>query len=164
MQDVCQITQYLFPTAFMVGGKVNAIKAFHSLAQKAGARQSKWMKREANHSPLMHPVCWVIKSKLRELKHKVKVPWCDVYFNALGDFCLLANGGNDEDALAEVNHALSRCLCESVFSPVRWQKTIETMIDTGVKSFYALGPGEQMKPMMKRFNEEAFKNTYVYTV
>merc|ERR1712194_283294 len=117
----------------------------------------------------MGHVQWVIKSKLREWKHKVKVPWCDVYFNAQGgytDYWLTAGSvGNDSaQAVEEVFTKTTHLLCESCHTACRWDTVMQSLLDANIKQFYECGPTKQLKSLMRRIDKEAFDNTYNFTV
>lgn len=164
-KDCCQITTALFNGGYVVGGRTRSVQTFQKLAEQDGALQVKILpNQKANHSPIMHPVQWAIKSKLREVKHKMKVPWCDVHFNAMGEFVLKANGGDSKDALSEVQFATTRFLCETCWSPCRWDTIVQTMIDNGIKRFYECGPTKQLKALMKRISKESWETTTTHTV
>merc|ERR1719491_1466810 len=108
---------------------------------------------------------WSIKSKLREFKHKIRVPWCDVHFNAQPDVKLPANGGeNAKQAQDEVFLTVTRLLCEAVYSPCRWDLTMQSVLDDGIKKFFECSPTTQLKALMKRISPEAFQNTTSFQI
>lgn len=162
--DVCQIATALFNKGYVVGGRTKAINIFHDLAVEEKALQVKVMQQKANHTPLMHPMQWAIKAKLREHRHKLGIPWCDVYFNGNGNFYLPAGGGDYREPLAEVEFALNRFLCETCWSPVRWELIMQTMMENKITHFIECGPTKQLKAMLKRISKEAFDNTMSITV
>jgi len=163
-KDVCQIATALFPKGYVVGGRSKTINAFHDLAMEEKALQVKVMQQKAIHTPLMHPVQWAIKAKLREHRHKIQVPWCDVYFNGNGSFYLPACGGDYKEPLVEVEFALNRFLCETCWSPLRWELVMLTMLENKITHFIECGPSQQLKKLLKRISKEAFENTICITV
>jgi len=46
-------------------------------------------------------------------------------------------------------------LLEQICSPVRWQPTIENMIDDGVDTFVEVGPGKVLMGLLKRIDKSA---------
>jgi [acyl-carrier-protein] S-malonyltransferase len=50
---------------------------------------------------------------------------------------------------------IRRRLVEQICSPVRWQATIEKMIDEGVDTFVEVGPGKVLTGLLKRINGSA---------
>lgn len=153
-KDCCMITSTLFNRGYVVGGRRKTVEVFRDLAVQEKALQAKILGLQANHSPLMHPVQWVIKSKLREFKHLVQAPWCDVYFNATSEYRLRAQD-IAADALDEVRHATTRYLCETCWSPLNWAVQCQTMVDDGIETFIECGPTQQLKMLMKRINKTA---------
>lgn len=158
-KDVCQIATALFPKGYVVGGRTSTINAFHDLAMEEKALQVKVMQQKAFHTPLMHAVQWAIKAKLREHRHKLRVPWCDVYFNGNGSFYLPAGGGDYKEPLVEVEFALNRFLCETCWSALRWEHIMQTMLENKITHFIECGPASQLKKLLKRISKEAFDNT-----
>ena len=39
-----------------------------------------------------------------------------------------------------------------MYSPVRWQQTMEKMLEDGVENFYEIGPGKTLAGFMKRID------------
>ena len=61
---------------------------------------------------------------------------------------------------AEIKKLLMRQLTE----PVQWEKLVKNLISNGKKSLHELGPGQQIKAMVKRIDNacwRAFKNVPV---
>ncbi len=54
--------------------------------------------------------------------------------------------GNKVEALEEIRKNMTK----QVTSPVRWQKCVETMVDSGVELFIEMGPGKTLAGMNKR--------------
>merc|ERR1712183_795185 len=139
-------------------GNIRAIEDFKSLAEQDGALQVKVLPgQKANHSPLMAHVQWVIKSKLREWRHTMRLPWCDVYFNAQGEreskeYCLMADGGGKapKEALEDVINKTAQFLCQACYTACRWDTVMQSMLDAQVKKFYECGPSKQLKALIKR--------------
>jgi len=46
-------------------------------------------------------------------------------------------------------------LLEQICSPVRWQPTIEKMIEDGVDTFVEVGPGKVLMGLLKRIDKSA---------
>jgi len=49
---------------------------------------------------------------------------------------------------------IKKLLFEQVTSPVKWQQTIENMINDGVEEFYEIGPGNVLQGLVKRINPD----------
>jgi len=167
-EDVCQITTALFNRGYVVSGKLKSIEDFTNLAQQDGALQAKILPgQKATHSPLMNELQWIIKSKLREMRHRMQVPWCNVYFTARGTYCLktMENGpDNPEEALDEVISMTTQLLCESCWAACRWDHVMQSLLDAKITRFYECGPTKQLKALLKRVSKEAFENSFNYVV
>ena len=50
------------------------------------------------------------------------------------------------------NTSISDTLKRQVYSPVRWQQTMEKMLEDGVENFYEIGPGKTLAGFMKRID------------
>lgn len=50
-------------------------------------------------------------------------------------------------------------LARQLVEPVRWEGTITALIAAGKKELYELGPGAQIKAMVKRIDGAAWKDT-----
>jgi len=167
-EDVCQITTALFNRGYVVSGKVKSIEDFTNLAQQDGALQAKILPgQKATHSPLMNHLQWIIKSKLREVRHRMQLPWCDVYFTARGTESVkaLRSGLDDPDeALDEVISTTTKMLCESCWAACRWDHVMQSLLDAKITRFYECGPTKQLKALLKRVSKDAFENTFNYMV
>lgn len=49
---------------------------------------------------------------------------------------------------------ISNLLIEQVTSPVRWEETIQNMINDGFDEFYEIGPGKVLQGLVKRINPD----------
>ena len=62
---------------------------------------------------------------------------------------------NVSAALTQDPEKIRRGLIEQICSPVRWQPTIEKMIDDGVDTFVEVGPGKVLMGLLKRIDKSA---------
>mmetsp|Transcript_57945 Transcript_57945/g.127039 ORF Transcript_57945/g.127039 Transcript_57945/m.127039 type:complete len:570 (-) Transcript_57945:46-1755(-) len=167
-KDFCQITTAFFDRGYVVAGTTRPVMTFRNLAEQDGALQVKILPGQtANHSPIMNAVQWSIKAKVREYHHKMRVPRCDVYFNALGDRYLFRSGESDvsdKDNRAQVSFAIGRCLSEACWKVLRWESICQAMLTHEVTHFFECGPTKQLRAIMKRISVPAFENTANYVV
>jgi [acyl-carrier-protein] S-malonyltransferase len=49
---------------------------------------------------------------------------------------------------------IKKSLYEQVTSPVRWEETINNMINDGIDEFYEIGPGKVLQGLVKRINSD----------
>merc|ERR1711879_854582 len=80
---------------------------------------------------------------------KMKPPRCAIYFNITGK--KVSPGTNP----AEFVDLMKRQMTNEVL----WEPCIKQMIMDQVKDFYEVGPLKQIKSMIKRIDQDAFKRT-----
>ncbi|GIW49578.1 MAG: hypothetical protein KatS3mg080_0189 [Anoxybacillus sp.] len=51
-------------------------------------------------------------------------------------------------------------LVEQLYSPVRWEQSVQTMIDLGVHTFIEIGPGKVLSGLVKKIN----RHVNVYSI
>jgi len=149
-EPVCQIANVLFPAGFTCAGTKSTIDKLCTLAQKARALQAKVIKTGgAFHCPLMQPAADKLGQALDEALPKMQPPRCCVYFNITGKRVL---PGTDPSTFIGL-------IKQQLTSEVLWEQTIKQMIMDQVKDFYECGPLKQLKSMLKRIDQDAFKRT-----
>lgn len=147
---VCQIANVLFPAGFTCAGTRPAIEKLCELATAAKALQARVVKTGgAFHCPLMKPAEEEVGKALDEALPKMRPPRCAIYFNLTGK--KVAPGTDPKDFLDLMKKQLT--------SEVLWEQTIKQMIMDQVKDFYECGPLKQLKSMIKRIDQDAFKRT-----
>ncbi len=141
---VCQIANYLFPQGRVVSGHKAALEEVQKLATQKGALKAVQVAVSgAFHTSLMAPA----RDALVEALDKVTIndPVIPVYSNVTGEMF--------KDA-EEIRALLPRQLVE----PVRWEPTLKAMIGAGKTQLHELGPGAQIKAMVKRLDNAVWKN------
>eukprot|EP00747_Dinoflagellata_sp_TGD_P058844 gnl/TRDRNA2_/TRDRNA2_151310_c0_seq2.p1 gnl/TRDRNA2_/TRDRNA2_151310_c0~~gnl/TRDRNA2_/TRDRNA2_151310_c0_seq2.p1 ORF type:complete len:537 (-),score=162.35 gnl/TRDRNA2_/TRDRNA2_151310_c0_seq2:165-1775(-) len=147
---VCGIANELFPKGFSCAGTEKAINELKSLTEKAGALQAKILKTAgAFHTSLMSPAQEKLGKALDETLPKMSSPSTQVYMNATAEAV-----GPDTDP-----KKICDLLKKQLVSSVLWEASVRAMIKDGVKEFYEVGPMKQIKAMMKRINQEVWKET-----
>jgi len=148
--EVCQIANELFPNGFSIAGTESAIMELQELAGKAGATQCKELPTSgAFHTPLMSPAAERLGTKLREVQPLLRPPKCSVYMNVTGS---PIPAGSDPIVFVDL-------LQKQLTSVVKWQSSMERMVKDGIQEFHELGPGKQLKAMMKRIDAKAWEKT-----
>jgi len=149
--EVCRVANVLFPKEFACAGTKKAIDQLKLAAEEAGAMQARLLKTSGGfHTELMRPAQDRLQAALNDLLPKMKPPRCDVYMNVTGQ--RVRRGTPPEELLP----LLARQLC----APVLWEPTVRTMIRDGLTDFYEVGPMKQLKAMMKRIDNDMWKNTH----
>jgi len=147
---VCKIANLLFPGGFTVAGTKNTIYELCKLAMKARALQAKAIKTGGGfHTSLMAPAEEKLCAAIDACKDKMRPPRCSIYFNVSGK---KVPSGTDPSSFHEM-------MKKQLTSEVLWEPTMKQMIMDGVKDFYEVGPLKQLKAMMKRIDQDAFKRT-----
>merc|ERR1712066_1161088 len=147
---VCQIANVLFPAGFTCAGNKTTVDKLCKLATKARALQARVIKTGgAFHTPLMKPAEEELGKAIDKAFPKMKPPRCCLYFNLTGK--KIAPGTNPSEFVDLMRRQLT--------NEVLWEPTIKQMIMDQVKDFYECGPLKQLKSMIKRIDQEAFKRT-----
>jgi len=145
---VCQIANLLFPGGFTVAGTKETINKLTQIATKARALQAKVIKTGgAFHTPLMSPAAAELSAAIDNLKPNMQPPRCSIYFNVSAK---KVAAGTDPASFCEL-------MKQQLTSEVLWEPTMKQMIMDGVKDFYECGPLKQLKSMLKRIDQDAFK-------
>jgi len=147
---VCQIANVLFPAGFTCAGNKACVDNLCERATKARALQARVIKAGgAFHTPLMKPAQDELNKAIDKALPKMKPPRCAIYFNLTGK--KVAPGTPPSEFVDLMKKQLT--------NEVLWEPTIKQMIMDQVKDFYEVGPLKQLKSMIKRIDQDAFKRT-----
>mmetsp|Transcript_65741 Transcript_65741/g.132018 ORF Transcript_65741/g.132018 Transcript_65741/m.132018 type:complete len:541 (+) Transcript_65741:45-1667(+) len=147
---VCQIANVLFPAGFTCAGNKKAVDKLCELATKARALQARVIKAGgAFHTPLMTPAQEELNKAIDKALPKMKPPRCSIYFNMTGK---KVAPGTPPSEFVEL-------MKKQMTNEVLWEPSIKQMIMDQVKDFYECGPLKQLKSMIKRIDQDAFKRT-----
>lgn len=154
-EEIC-IANYLFPKGYVVSGTREALKLMRELV--SGLKDVRCTVKEvrvsgAFHSRLLNSAVAKLRKGLE--KAEISAPRIPVYSNVTG----LPYLGVEE---------IRQRLAEQVVKPVLWEATIRNMIergreegreedDEGEVKFVEVGPGRQLRSMLKRIDSDAFK-------
>ncbi|MBF0109560.1 MAG: ACP S-malonyltransferase [Magnetococcales bacterium] len=138
---VCVPANYNTSAQIVISGHKEAVDRALDLAKARGARRCVALAVAAPfHCPLMEPAARVMEKALMETSmHDLEVP-------------LIANvTGKEVRSAAEVR----ALLVEQVTAPVRWQESMERLLELGVDTFVELGTGRVLSGMLKRIASDA---------
>ena len=140
---VATIANYIFPNGFVVSTSEQTMGLVCSKASEMKAISIKPVNVSGGfHSQLMSLALPKLKDCIEA--GEVHVPTVPVYSNVTGV------PYNNVDDIRE-------CLVQQVVKPVRWVQCIEHMIECfGAKDFVEVGPGKQLKAMLRRTNKESY--------
>ena len=128
------------PDQIVVSGAVEFLDDVASRIKKAGGRRVIPLKvAGAFHSILMKPAEEELAQKIHEVEiHSPKIP---IVSN------VTANYVEDSDSIR-------RCLIQQLTSPVKWQASMELLIQDKVEKFYEIGPGRNLNGLLRRISRE----------
>ncbi len=135
-EGICVPANFNSPGQIVISGDVSGVERGMELAQEAGARRVVRLNVSgAFHSPLMAPAASGLREKLESLE--VRDPDYPVVSNVTA--VPVATGAESRDRLVE-----------QLTSPVRWSKSVATMVEAGVDRFLELGPGSVLTGLNRR--------------
>lgn len=135
---VCIVANYLFPQGRVISGHKEALEEAQRLATARGALKAVPVAVSgAFHTELMAPARAELAAALDGVA--LRDPRVPVYSNVTGE--------PFRDA-AHIRELLPRQLVE----PVRWEGTLRALVAAGKTQLYELGPGQQIKAMVKRID------------
>lgn len=146
LEEVCQETGVQManinsPGQIVISGAKDALAKAMDLASARGARRVLPLEVSAAfHSRLMEPANeGIAKAVAGVTFQKARVP-------------IIANSTAQQVVTSEeVKEELLRQLC----APVRWQSSVEYMLEHGVTQFIEIGPGKVLTGLVKRINGDA---------
>jgi [acyl-carrier-protein] S-malonyltransferase len=121
------------------GSKPNIEKAIVMAKEKGAARALPLQVSGAFHSPLMQPAAEGLSRVIAGLE--LKTPSIPVIANTSAAPLM-----NPQSVKAE--------LLQQLTSTVQWQRSVEYMIQSGVRTFIEIGPGKVLTGLIKRINKE----------
>ena len=128
---------YNCPGQTVAAGRQDGIKKLTELAMKEGGRVLPLAVSGAFHSPYMDVAASEFKKYLQTIP--IKAPVLPVYANTTG--------------LPYVSESIKETLSAQINHPVRWQQTIENMLQEGVTDFSETGPGNVLTGLISKTRE-----------
>ncbi|MGQ9642787.1 MAG: ACP S-malonyltransferase [Ignavibacterium sp.] len=137
---IVQCANFNSPGQIVISGSVEGVKKAMELCKAKGAKLVKELVVSgAFHSPLMEPAKGKLQNALNDTHfYDARFP---VYAN------VTAKPVNDKNEI-------KRLLFDQLTSPVRWEETIQNMINDGIEEFYEIGPGKVLQGLVKRINPD----------
>jgi [acyl-carrier-protein] S-malonyltransferase len=126
------------PGQIVISGHLEAVQRGIAMAQEMGAKRSVILQVSAPfHSPLMGPAGERLQGELAEIQiSDVKIP-------------VVTNVEAEPNTSKDRVRAL---LVRQVSSPVRWEDSMNRMLELGVGRFVELGPGTVLLGLLRRIN------------
>lgn len=137
---IVQCANFNSPGQIVISGSVEGVKKAMELCKAKGAKLVKELVVSgAFHSPLMEPA----KEKLQHALNDTH--FYDAKFHVYTN--VTAKPVTDKDEIKKL-------LFDQLTSPVRWDETIQNMINDGIEEFYEIGPGKVLQGLVKRINPD----------
>lgn len=138
MQLAISVANYNCPGQIVISGKAEAVQAAGEACKEAGAKRVVPLKVSGPfHSKLLMDA----GKQLREALNKVEIRENFVPY--------IANV--TADYVTEQTQVKPLLECQ-IYSPVRWQQTIERMLADGVDEFVEIGPGKTLSGFIKKID------------
>ena len=135
------IANYNCPGQLVLGGEKAAVEAASALAKEKGARRCLPLKVSGPfHSPFMKPAGEKLERELEQVRlSELQIPY-------------VSNVSAQPITKTEQIRSL---LSQGVYSPVKWEQSMRTMLAEGVEYFVEIGPGHTLSTLLKKINAEA---------
>lgn len=143
VEEICSKYEQIYPVNFNCPGQVTVsglsehMPEFFAEVKTAGGRAIPLKVKGAFHSPFMNAAAADFKKELEKVAFSA--PAVPVY----SDMTAEVYGDNPAELLSG-----------QICSPVRWEKVIRGMIESGVDTFIEIGPGATLTNMIKKISGE----------
>lgn len=143
VEEICSKYEQIYPVNFNCPGQVTVsglsehMPEFFAEVKTAGGRAIPLKVKGAFHSPFMNAAAADFKTELDKVAFSA--PAVPVY----SDMTAEVYGDNPVELLSG-----------QICSPVRWEKVIQSMIESGVDTFIEIGPGATLTNMIKKISGE----------
>ncbi len=127
------------PGQIVISGELSACERAVGMAVEHGVRGIMLKVAGGFHSPYMEPAAVALREVLDSTP--ISVPRCPVLAN------VDASPHGDPDAIRDA-------LCRQVTHAVRWQDSIEKLIEQGHDRFVEVGPGRVLTGLMRKINRK----------
>lgn len=145
--SVCVLANYLFPQGRVISGHKDALEEAQRIATAKGALKAVVLAVSgAFHTELMSPARDALTAALDTVT--INDPVIPVYSNVTGE------------PFRDAKH-IKEMLPRQLVEPVRWEGTLKNLVAAGKTQLYELGPGAQIKAMVRRIDNSVwsgFKN------
>lgn len=144
--DGVTVANYNCPGQIVITGEAKAVEEAFAVLKEAGAKRVLWLNVSGPfHSPMLKGAGECLGKELEKVGFsELKIPYVT---NVTADYVTDINQTKD-------------LLATQVFSPVRWQESMEKLIADGVDTFIELGPGKTLCGFLKKID----RNIRVYNI
>lgn len=144
VEDICSRVKsgYVFPANYncvgqvVISGEAQAVKEAEELAKQEGAKRVVELKTAGPfHTKMLEKASKALKEELENIN--IKMPEKQVIKNIDG-------------TPYETSDDLKEILAKHIISPVKFSKTVQTMVDSGIDTFIEIGPGKTLSGFVKK--------------
>ncbi len=140
MSSGCNISNENCPGQIVISGSLDALSKARILAKEKNIRHIIPLKVSgAFHSTLMEPILAEFKQLISNFTFYT--PSCPIISNVTAQPIVEVTAIRDE-------------LVKQLYCCIRWQSSIEYMINNGVKKFYEIGPGKVLNGLIRRIDQQ----------
>ena len=133
--DVLAVANENSPRQIVLSGSLPAIERAEELARSRGAKSVRLQVAGAFHSPLMQPALPAVREAISRIEFREP------------RFALAPNASGK---LTTRPPALRDLLSRHLVSPVRWDSSIRSMLQSGITWFIETGPGDVLSKLARR--------------
>jgi [acyl-carrier-protein] S-malonyltransferase len=144
------IANYNCPGQIVIAGDKAAVQKAAELVKEKGARKAV----ELNVSGPFHT------SLLKPASDKLNV---ELHNTQINDMSIPVITNLTGDIVADKNDVID-ILTKQVMNSVRWQQSVEKLIELGVDTFVEMGPGKTLSSFVKKTAKQVGKEVAVYNV
>lgn len=129
------------PAQIVISGTATGVENAAEKAKQAGAKRVLPLQVSGPfHSRLMEPAA----DKFQDVLDAVDIQDARIP--------VIANVTADE---MQASSTIYENLMAQLYSPVRWEETVRTLLDLGVDTFFEIGPGKVLSGLVKRVKRRA---------
>lgn len=139
--EVVELANLNCPGQIVISGHTEGVRKASELAKENGAKRAIPLSVSAPfHSSLMKP----ISEKLREVLENSSITRAEMPVISN----VTTKEMTDPDDIREK-------LVEQIYSPVRWEESVKTMLELGVTTFIEIGPGKVLSGLVRKIDRRA---------
>lgn len=141
IEGVVEPANYNSPGQLVIAGAAPAVEKAMEISKNYGAKRAILLPVSGPfHSSLLRPASVKLKEAMKSIKiTSAKLP-------------VMANINAE---LAENPEEIRQNLIDQVSGPVRWQQSIEKLIQLGINTFVEIGPGKVLSGLIKKIDKTA---------
>lgn len=135
------IANYNCPGQIVITGLTNEVQQASLALKEAGAKRVVELKVSGPfHSQLLKPAGEALLKEMESMSFSpLQVPYV----------------ANATAEIVEDSKKISTFFAKGIYSSVRWQQSIETMLENGVDTFVEIGPGKTLAGFMRKIAPKA---------